>query len=110
MINISENTNSGNFTVLEIAEIKHSKIFQPHTENDTLIFCQYDPGKTPYNSWGKPVRKLFFISKYCFYGEMICTVKIPAIIIFTYLEHCACTPPRFSCQMQNRKLQRRVQP
>ena len=27
----------------------------------TLIFGQHDPGKTPYNSWGKPVWKLLFI-------------------------------------------------
>ena len=33
------------------------------THLNTEIFCQGDPGKTPYNSWGKPVRELFFISE-----------------------------------------------
>jgi len=31
-----------------------------------MIFGQGDPGKTPYNSWGKPVRKLLLISGKCF--------------------------------------------
>ena len=30
-----------------------------------MIFGQLDPGKTPYNSWGKPVWELFFISGKC---------------------------------------------
>ena len=49
MKNISENTNSGNFSAGKCKN-KTQKIFQPHTENDMLIFGQYDPGKTPYNS------------------------------------------------------------
>jgi len=34
------------FTTTEIAEIKHSKIMS-HTQNNTVIFGQCDPGKTP---------------------------------------------------------------
>ena len=39
------------------------------THLNTVIFGQGDPGKTPHNSWGKPVRKLFLISGKCFYSE-----------------------------------------
>jgi len=36
------------------------------THLNTMIFGQDDPGKTPYNSGGKPVRELFLISEKCF--------------------------------------------
>eukprot|EP00253_Pinus_taeda_P015267 PITA_15267 len=50
--------------MLENTEIKISRYKQPL---NTVIFGQGDPGKTPYNSWGKPVRKLFLIPKNALY-------------------------------------------
>ena len=48
---------------------KSESIKQPFNTFNTDIFGQHDPGKTPYNSWGKPVRKLLLIS-----GKMLFTV------------------------------------
>ena len=61
-----------------------------HRIFDTLIFGQCDPRKPPYNSWGKPVRKLLLISVKCFYGEVKCTGKISTNKVQTYLVFCAC--------------------
>ena len=60
-----------------------------HKNFDTLIFGQCDPGKTPYNSWGKPVRKLLLIYGKCFYREVKCTGKIPENKVKIYLVFCA---------------------
>ena len=74
--------------MLEIAEIKTKKYFQPHTKNDTLIFGQHDPGKPPYTSWGKPVQKLL-ISDKCFYNEREILKKISASNKYN-LSHFSC--------------------
>jgi hypothetical protein len=38
-----------------MAVLKLRKYISKHTFNDTIIFGQIDPGKTPV--WGKPVRE-----------------------------------------------------
>ena len=49
---------------------KSASLKQYSTHDNTMIFGQGDRGKTPYNSWGKPVRKLLLISgKKYFYSE-----------------------------------------
>ena len=79
------------FRMLENAEIKKSASIKTviHTF-DTDIFGQHDPGKTPYNSWGKPIWELL-ISEKCFlqwekYSE-ISTSKLLQLISFSVLNH-----------------------
>ena len=43
-----------------------------------MIFGKCDPGKTPYNSCGKPVWELLFIYENAFTKKLKYTVKIPA--------------------------------
>ena len=58
-INFAENTNSGNFSECCKCRNKITAVTNSHsTHHNSEIFGQGDPGKTPYNSWGKPVWKL----------------------------------------------------
>ena len=76
--------------MLENAEIKKLTHTNTHsTHLNTVIFGQGDPGKTPYNSWGKPVRELLLISEYAFYNERKIQQKISKQTFTTYLVFCA---------------------
>ena len=67
------------------------------THLNTVIFGQCDPGKTPYNSWGKPVRELFLISENAFYSEKYST-KISKQTFTTYLVFRASQPTGKICK------------
>ena len=74
--------------------IKKKKIADTNshsTHYNTVIFGQGDPGKTPYNSWGKPVWELLLISEKCFlqcekYSEKSAS-KLLQLISFSVLNH-----------------------
>jgi len=53
-----------------------------------VIFGQYDPGKTPYNSWGNQFESSF-ISENAFTEKLKYTVKIPTTTNYNL--------SRFSC-------------
>jgi len=70
-----------------------------------MIFGQHDPGKTPYNSWGKPVWKLLFIFwilllQWC---RNLHSKKTTATSKQSLSQKSCQTPPWFSCP-QNRKI------
>ena len=68
-----------------------------------MIFGQCDLGKTPYNSWGKPVWELFFISENLLQRNWNTQEKLQHSQNPTYLNFCAKLPTRNLCQQQNRK-------
>ena len=79
-----------------------------------MIFGQCDPGKTPYNSWGKPVQELFFISENAFFTvrniqqnnqqENLQLISFPVPhsklgITANMVSINVVRPPRFSCPL-----------
>ena len=90
--NFAENTNSGNFSECCKCRNKITAVTNSHsTHHNSIIFGQGDPGKTPYNSWGKPVWELLLISEKCFlqwekYSEKSAS-KLLQLISFSVLNH-----------------------
>ena len=72
------------------------------THHNSEIFGQGDPGKTPYNSWGKPVQNLLLISGKCFYSKRNIQQKISKQTFTTYLVFRASQLTAKTCKQRNR--------
>ena len=88
------------FTTVEIAEIKHYKIMS-HTENNTVIFGQCDSGKTPTTLGENQFESSSLFLKMFLQRNWNTQWKFQQPQITTYLDFCAWTPPRKSCQSAN---------